>query len=198
MARRPDLEKFARTHDIKIGTIADLIRYRLEKERNVERIAEKTIETAHGPFTMYLFVDHVNRAVHVALVKGDLSDGGNPLVRVHLQDTLGDVIGVEDRALGWPLDSAVERISKEDAGVIVLLREQESSRGFVDAVENLGRAPGEHEGHDAEHGVLRTYGIGAQILRDLGLTKIRVLSAPKHMYAISGFDLEITEYVQDD
>lgn len=197
MARRPDLEKFARTHNIRIGTIADLIRYRLEKERNVERIDKKPIRTEHGEFTMYCYDDHVNRAVHVALVKGDLSGTDNPLVRVHLQDTLGDVIGVRSRALGWPLHSAIERIAKEDAAVIVLLRDHESSRDFMDAVENLERSDDELEERRGAHGVLRTYGVGAQILRDLGLSKIRVLSAPKHMYAISGFDLEITEYVED-
>jgi len=195
MARRPDLEKFASEHDIKIGTIADLIRYRLENERNVERIAEQQVETEYGEFTMYCFEDHVNRAVHVALVKGDLSTADNPLVRVHLQDTLGDVIGVQNESLGWPLDRAIERIAKEGVGVIVLLRDQESSRTFMDSVNGLDEPRDdllEQRGGDE---VLRTYGIGAQILRDLGLSKIRVLSAPKHMYAISGFDLEITEYV---
>ena len=197
MARRPDLERFATKRGIRIGTIADLIRYRLEKERNVERIAEQPVDTAHGRFTMYCYDDLINRAVHVALVKGDLAGADNPLVRVHLQDTLGDIIGVRDRSLGWPLESAIERITREDAGVIVILREQESSRDFIDAVEGLGRETSELEerqgGGDA---VLRTYGVGAQILRDLGLSKFRVLSAPKHMYAISGFDLEITEYVE--
>lgn len=193
MARRPDLEKFARTHGIRIGTIADLIRYRLEKERNVERISELAIETRHGNFTMYCYDDHVNRAVHVALVKGDIEACEAPLVRVHLQDTLGDVIGVQSPTLGWPIDSAIERIAEEECGVVVLLREHETSRDFIDAVEGLSRERDEiAERRDA---VLRTYGIGAQILRDLGLSKIRVLSAPKHMYAISGFDLEITEYV---
>ena len=195
MARRPDLEKFARAHDIKIGTIADLIRYRLENEQNVERISEQQVETEYGDFTMYCFEDHVNRAVHVALVKGDLSATDNPLVRVHLQDTLGDVIGVRNKSLGWPLDRAIERIAEEDVGVIVLLRDQESSRTFMDAVNGLGTPHDDLLEHRSGDAVLRTYGIGAQILRDLGLSKIRVLSAPKHMYAISGFDLEITEYV---
>ena len=86
------LEKFAETHGLKIGTIADLIRYRLEKEQSVERIAEQPVDTGYGEFTMYCYDDHVNRAVHVALVKGDLSRADNPLVRVHIQDTLGDVI----------------------------------------------------------------------------------------------------------
>jgi 3,4-dihydroxy 2-butanone 4-phosphate synthase/GTP cyclohydrolase II len=195
MARRPDLEKFGREHDIRIGTIADLIRYRLEKERNVERISEVPIQTEYGEFTMVCYDDLVNRAVHVALVKGDLSTTDNPLVRVHLQDTLGDVIGVQSPSLGWPLDSAIQRIAEEEVGVIVLLRERENSRDFIDAIEGLGKSRDEVQERRSGDSVLRTYGIGAQILRDLGLSKIRVLSAPKQMYAISGFDLEITEYV---
>ena len=197
MARRPDLEKFARAQGIKIGTIADLIRYRLEKENSVERISEHPVKTSHGDFTMVCYDDQVNRAVHVALVKGDLSKTDNPLVRVHLQDTLGDIIGVKSRSLGWPLESAIERIAMEDAGVIVVLRDQETSRDFMDAVEGLDRSVDELTDRRTGDGVLRTYGVGAQILRDLGLSKIRVLSAPKLMHAISGFDLEITEYVEN-
>lgn len=197
MARRPDLEKFARERQVRIGTIADLIRYRLEKERNVERISETTIATEYGEFTLYCYDDLINRAVHVALVKGDLSGTDSPLVRVHLQDTLGDVIGVQSRSLGWALNSAIKRIAEEEAGAIVLLREQENARDFVDAVEGLGKSRDEIEARRSGDAVLRTYGVGAQILRDLGLSKIRVLSAPKQMYAISGFDLEITEYVKD-
>lgn len=197
MARRPDLEKFARAHDIKIGTIADLIRYRLEKERNVERIDEQVIETEHGEFTMISYDDHVNRAVHVALVRGTLDGAENPLVRVHLQDTLGDVIGVQSRSLGWPLHNAIERIAREEAAVIVVLRDQETSRDFMESVEGLGNTEDDLKERRAGDNVLKTYGVGAQILRDLGLSKIRVLSAPKHMYAISGFDLEITEYVEE-
>ena len=197
MARRPDLERFAKTHGVRIGTIADLIRYRLEKERNVERIAEQLIDNEHGEFKMICYDDRVNQAVHIALVKGDPSKEENPLVRVHLQDTLGDVVGVKSRSLGWPLDSAIERIAKEGSGVVVLLREQETSRDLMESVEALQGSGDElRERRDGE-AVIRTYGIGAQILRDLGLSKIRVLSAPKQMYAISGFDLEITEYVED-
>ena len=195
MARRPDLEKFAKTRGIRIGTIADLIRYRLEKERNVERIAEKQVATEFGEFTLYCYDDLINRSVHVALVKGKLEDVDAPLVRVHLQDTLGDVVGVQSDSLGWPIRNAIERIAEEEVGVIVLLRDQEDSRDFIDAVENLDTPPDELEKHRGGDAVLRTYGVGAQILRDLGLSKIRVLSAPKQMYAISGFDLEITEYV---
>ena len=195
MARRPDLEIFAKEHGIKIGTIADLIRYRLDNEQNVERIGKEVVETEHGDFTLYCYDDHVNRAVHVALVKGDLGSVDTPLVRVHLQDTLGDVIGVKSSSLGWPLSAAIQRIAEEEVGVIVLLRDQESSRNFMDSVESLGQQRDDLGDRRSGDDVLRTYGIGAQILRDLGLSKIRVLSAPKHMYAISGFDLEITEYV---
>ena len=195
MARRPDLEKFASKHGIRIGTIADLIRYRLEKERNVERILEKPIDTEYGEFKMLCYDDHINRTVHLALVKGDVTSVEAPLVRVHLQDTLGDVVGVRSSSLGWPLHSAIERIAREEAGVVVLLRDQETSRDFMESVEGLGEHRDELESRRSGDSVLRTYGVGAQILRDLGLSKIRVLSAPKQMYAISGFDLEITEYV---
>ncbi|NNF40139.1 MAG: 3,4-dihydroxy-2-butanone-4-phosphate synthase [Woeseiaceae bacterium] len=195
MARRPDLERFSKKHGIRIGTIADLIRYRLEKERNVERIATQQVTTEHGEFTMLCYDDHINRSVHVALVKGDLAAASAPLVRVHLQDTLGDVMGVQSRSLGWPLHEAIKRIAEEEAGVVVLLRDQETSRDFMDAVESLDEHRDDLHTRRSGDMVLRTYGVGAQILRDLGLSKIRVLSAPKQMYAISGFDLEITEYV---
>ena len=195
MARRPDLEEFARKHDIKIGTIADLIRYRLEKERFVERIAKKAVNTDYGDFTLYCYDDQVSQSVHVALVKGDLSKHKSPLVRVHIQDTLGDVLGVQATALGWPVTNAIQRISEEETGVVIILREQESSRDLMDAVENLSLQADELNEKRIDDG-LRTYGVGAQILRDLGVKKMRVLSAPKQMYAISGFDLKITEYVE--
>jgi 3,4-dihydroxy 2-butanone 4-phosphate synthase/GTP cyclohydrolase II len=196
MARRPDLEKFARKHSIKIGTIADLIRYRLEKERYVERIDKKLVQTAHGDFTLYCYDDHLNQTIHLALVKGDVQGSTEPLVRVHLQDTLGDILGIQSPALGWPMDSVIERISREDVGVIVMLRDQQSSRDLMDAVGSLSDVKDDLESRRSGDAVLRTYGVGAQILRDLGVQRMRVLSAPKQMFAISGFDLEITEYVE--
>jgi 3,4-dihydroxy 2-butanone 4-phosphate synthase/GTP cyclohydrolase II len=196
MARRPDLEIFARKHSIRIGTIADLIRYRLEKERYVERIDKKLVQTAHGEFILYCYDDHLNQTVHLALVKGDVQGSTEPLVRVHLQDTLGDVLGIQSPALGWPMDSVIERISREDVGVIVMLRDQQTSRELMDAVGSLSEVMDDLESRRSGDEVLRTYGVGAQILRDLGVQRMRVLSAPKQMYAISGFDLEITEYVE--
>ncbi len=193
MARRPDLERFAHEHKLKIGTIADLIRYRLEKERSVERIAERTVRTEFGAFRMFCYEDHVNRTVHLALVAGELDGNRVPLVRVHLKDTLGDVVGIRDPVLGWPLRSAMQRIAQEGSGVIVILRPEETPRDLMDAVQGIGvdEAPPPHTGAK----VLRTYGIGAQILRDLGVTRMRVLSAPKQMHGLSGFDLEVVEYV---
>lgn len=196
MARRPDLERFALEHDIKIGTIADLIAYRLEKERNIERIAEQLVETDHGQLTMYCYDDHVHQTVHIALAKGDLSSVPDPLVRVHIQDTLGDGLGIRSPNLGWPLDSAIARIAEEDVGVIVILREQESARDLMDMVKGLENNRDDLKQRRDGDSVLRTYGIGAQILRDLNIQKMRVLSAPKQMYGISGFDLEVTEYVE--
>ena len=196
MARRPDLERFSREHDIKIGTIADLIAYRLEKECNVERIAEQTVTTDHGDLTMYCYDDHVHQTVHIALSKGDISVASDPLVRVHIQDTLGDALGIRNPGLGWPLDSAIARIAEEEAGVIVILREQESPRDLMDTVKGLANNRDDLQTRRDGDSVLRTYGIGAQILRDLNIQKMRVLSAPKQMYGISGFDLEVTEYVE--
>jgi len=200
MARRPDLEQFAHRHNVRIGTIADLIRYRLEKERNVERIAERTVETAHGQFTMYCYDDHINQTVHVALAKGDVSAGRDPLVRVHIQDTLGDALGIQSPVLGWPIGEAIARIAEEESGVVIVLREQENSKDLMELVHGLDRKRDELQNRRIGDGdgdaVLRTYGVGAQILRDLGIQKMRVLSAPKQMYGLSGFDLEVTEYVE--
>jgi 3,4-dihydroxy 2-butanone 4-phosphate synthase/GTP cyclohydrolase II len=195
MARRPDLETFARHHNLKIGTIADLIRYRLEKERSVERISDQQVQTEFGAFRMYCYEDHVNRTVHLALVAGDLNDRKPPLVRVHLKNTLGDVVGIHEPALGWPLRSAMQRIAKEGHGVIVILRPEESPRALMDAVQAISQSEAAATPRHAGMEVLRTYGIGAQILRDLGITRMRVLSAPKQMHGLSGFDLEVVEYV---
>ena len=131
--------------------------------------------------------------MHLALVAGELDGKRVPLVRVHLKDTLGDVVGIRDRGLGRPLRSAMQRIAQEGQGVIVLLRPDETPRDLMDAVQSIGRDPAPSPQVGAK--VLRTYGIGAQILRDLGVTRMRVLSAPKQMHGLSGFDLEVVEYV---
>jgi len=196
MARRPQLEQFARQHGLKIGTIADLIRYRLEKEHSVERISEQEVQTEFGAFRMFAYEDHVNRTVHLALVCGDLAGVAAPLVRVHLKDTLRDAVGVQAEHLGWPLRAALERVAREGVGVVVLLRREESPREFMETVQDL-QSGGRKADANAAAGahVLRTYGIGAQILRDLCVSRMRVLSAPKQIQGLSGFGLEVVEYV---
>jgi len=193
MARRPDLESFAQKHGLKIGTIADLIRYRLKNERSVERIYEGSVETEYGAFRLCCYEDHVHKNVHVALVKGDLNSRLPPLVRVHIKDTLRDVLGVRNDKLGWPLRSAMRRVANEPSGVIVMLRPEESPRAFMDTVRQLDAKPTAVRPAGAT--VLRTYGIGAQILQDLGLKRMRVLSAPKQLQGLAAFDLEVTEYI---
>lgn len=192
MARRPDLEKFAAQHGLKIGTIADLIRYRIDKERSVERIAEQHIDTDFGPFRMMCFEDHVNRSVHLALVCGDPTQVEAPLVRVHLQDTLRDLVGVHDKKRSWSLRAAMQRVAAEGTGVIVLLQPKEEPRDLITSVVNMQG----NQSRPPAAGVLRTYGVGAQILRDLGIHRMRVLSAPRQLQGLSGFDLEVVGYVE--
>ncbi len=193
MARRPDLERFAETHGLKIGTIADLIRYRLKNERSVERIYDEPVETEYGAFRLCCYEDHVNKSVHIALVKGDLNAPVPPLVRVHIKDTLRDVVGVRSEQLGWPLRAAMQRVARESSGVVVILRPEESPRDFMGSVQQLDLKPSLTRQTGAT--VVRTYGIGAQILKDLGLKRMRVLSAPKQLQGLAAFDLEVTEYV---
>jgi 3,4-dihydroxy 2-butanone 4-phosphate synthase/GTP cyclohydrolase II len=194
MARRDDLLRFARRHKLRIGTIADLIEYRLRTEESVEVIGDQPIETQVGPFRMVCFEDHVNHTVHIALVCGEIDPKTPTLVRVHRQDTLGDVIGVQDPTLHRPLHDALRLIAHHGHGVVVLLRPEESARDLMRAVGALGR--GAEAAPRRDHAMdFRTFGIGAQILRSLGVRRMRVLGAPRHMHALSGFGLEIVEYV---
>ncbi|HLW73657.1 MAG TPA: bifunctional 3,4-dihydroxy-2-butanone-4-phosphate synthase/GTP cyclohydrolase II [Gammaproteobacteria bacterium] len=193
MARRPDLEKFSKEHKLKIGTIADLIRYRIEKEKTVTRVAEQKLPTEFGEFRCLVYEDRVNKAQHLALVAGQLKPGEPTLVRVHLQDTLGDMLGVRWGSLGLPLRNALKRIA-EEGGVLVVLRQPEEPGEMLQRLKT-GGAPAPDEGGATE---LRTYGVGAQILLDLGVTRMRVLSQPKKMHGISGFGLEVVEYVTPD
>jgi 3,4-dihydroxy 2-butanone 4-phosphate synthase/GTP cyclohydrolase II len=195
MARRDDLLRFARRHKLKIGTIADLIEYRLRTEESVEIIADQSIATEFGPFRMVCFEDHVNRAVHIALVRGSVDPTTPTLVRVHRQDTLGDVIGVQDATLHRPLQDALRVIAEHDHGIVVLLRPDESARDLMKAVGALGRAKAPPAPRRDRAMDFRTFGIGAQILRSLGVRRMRVLGAPRHMHALSGFGLEIVEYL---
>jgi len=214
MARRPQLEEFARRHGLKIGTIAALIRHRLRTERSVERIGEQTVQTPLGEFRLYAYQDRVSLEMHVALARGRLDGPEAPLVRVHLPDTLRDLLGVRTGARAWTLHAALARIAEADCGVVVVLRQQEPPAELAAALRAAGTAQRDSRGQGevgsawgapsegapaaGEGAVLRTFGVGAQILKDLGVKRMRVLSAPKQMHGISAFDLEIEGYVGEE
>jgi len=181
MARRPQIEEFARQHNLKIGTIADLIRYRLRNERSIERVSQEKVRTEFGEFDLYTYEDRVHQGTHFALARGPLDGSPAPLVRVHVCDALRDLLGIRTDAKAWTLRAALERIAHAGSGVLIVLKEQEST---------TKREPG--------GAVLRTYGMGAQMLKDLGVRRMRVLSAPKQMLGISAFDLEVESYVSED
>jgi len=202
MARRPQLQEFARRHGLKIGTIADLIRHRLRNERSVERLSEHSVQTEAGEFRLYTYQDCVSLEVHVALAHGRLDGEPSPLVRVHLADTLRDLLGLQGASRTWTLRAAMQRIVEAGSGVVVVLRQQESARELADAVRTFVAAapPGalpEPASSEADRTVLRNFGVGAQILKDLGVRRMRVLSAPKQMHGISAFGLEIEGYIGD-
>ena len=196
MARRPDLEKFAVEHDLKVGTIADLIHYRIANEKSVERVADCELATEYGGFHLYAYQDIVNKGLHLALVKGSIDSKQPTLVRVHVQNTLGDLFGAQMSDIGWPLRDAMRRIHEHGSGVVVVLGQQESPRDLVQRIRcyNAHEKSGEPVVREERH-ELRTHGIGAQILTDLGVTRMHVLSAPMVVHGLSGFGLEVVDYI---
>ena len=189
MARRKDLEVFAAQHDLKIGTIEDLIRYRIENEHTVERIVESPFPTEYGEFRLYAFEDSTAQELHLALVKGKIDPDKPILVRVHVQNTLVDSLaGTHGR--GWPLHDIMQTINKAGEGVIVFLRQAETPKDMVSLIDSILLGHGQVDHGDDQ----RTYGIGAQILADLGVRKMRLLSAPKVFHGLAGFGLEVVDY----
>lgn len=198
MARRPDLEEFAREFGIKIGTIAELIDYRLRKERNLERVAQCRMQNHIGDFQLIAYRDRISNLVHYALVKGDITEKEPTLVRVHMPHYLNDVLGSKRQDTGWPLEDAMRRIEQEGKGVIVMLNKQDAQDEVVAQIlECQMKDQGKPIYKPEASPDLRTYGTGAQILLDLGVRKMRVLSAPKRMHGLSGFGLEVSEYVTE-
>ena len=197
MARLPELIEFARTHNLKIGTIADLIRYRMETESTVQRVGERVLPTEFGDFRVVAYHDDLGDAVHLALVKGEIRPERPTLVRVHVAESLLDLFTLAHRAGAWSLHAALERVSKE-GGIVVVLQQPESSAALLARLREVAPAAG--------HGTtppifgreeMRTYGLGSQILADLGVTRMRVLGHAMKAPGLSGFGLEIVEYVED-
>jgi 3,4-dihydroxy 2-butanone 4-phosphate synthase/GTP cyclohydrolase II len=191
MARMPDLIEFAAAHKLRIGSIADLIQYRSATETLVERVAERELETMHGGFRLVAYRDKSSRDTHIALVRGEISPKRETLVRVHEPLSVADLLDARSRSHSWNLNAALRVIAAADNGVVVLLHRTETGADFLTRLNMAEDAA-------AQKVDLRTYGIGAQILRDLGVMRMKLLAAPRKMPSMTGFDLEVTGYLQPE
>ncbi|MGE5492767.1 MAG: bifunctional 3,4-dihydroxy-2-butanone-4-phosphate synthase/GTP cyclohydrolase II [Actinomycetota bacterium] len=188
MARLPELIEFAKEHGLKIGTIVDLIHYRAASESLVKRVVSKPVATPHGEFALHAYVDQASGATHLALVKGTIPAGGETLVRVHEPLSVLDFLDPSSKAQSFSIDQAQAALARNGHGVIVLMHRPEDSEALLNRLTS--QSPKSQQKWDP-----RTYGIGAQILRDLGVTKMRLLSSPRKMPSMTGFDLEVTGFV---
>jgi 3,4-dihydroxy 2-butanone 4-phosphate synthase/GTP cyclohydrolase II len=190
MARLPDLVDFAAQHKLKIGTITDLIQYRSRTESLITRVAERDIQTVHGAFRLVAYSDRIGRETHLALVKGEISPEKEVLVRVHEPVSLIDLLDAGSTSHSWNFNDALATIASAESGVILLLHREET------ASELLERAKPPRLDAPQPKMALRNYGIGAQILKDLAVKKMRLLALPRRMPSMAGFDLEVTGYLQ--
>jgi len=198
MARLPDLIEFAGSHGLKIGTIADLIQYRSANESLVERVAEHEVSTASGVFRMIAYRDKPGRSPHLALVRGQPERDRETLVRVHEPLTILDLLEVGQSTHSWSIHRSLEAIAASEAGVLVLLNCAQPGENLFSQFEDLGRLAGDAPANAARAKVdLRTYGIGAQILKDLGVGRMRLLAQPRKMPSMTGFDLEVVGFETD-
>jgi len=189
MARLPDLARFAAEHGLRIGAIADLIQHRSRTERLVERIAERPLATPHGAFRLVVYRDKLSDATHLALVRGPVSPDTETLVRVHEPLSVMDLLDSGHTSHSWSIAAALSAIAEAGRGVVVLLHRPESA-------QELRRRALAAEAPISTKVDLRNYGIGAQILRDLNVGRMRLLAKPRKMPSMAGFDLEVTGYVE--
>lgn len=194
MARRQDLEKLAIRFGLKVGTIADLIRYRIENEKTIERMTESAFSTEFGEFRLFTFRDSLKNDLHFALVRGDIDPEVPIPVRVHIENPVFDLTGGILKS-SWPVRDVLERLSKESNGVLVILCNQIEPDSIIAQIRSINEtnpdAPEKKQGGRE----FRTIGLGSQILSDLGVKKMIVMSSPKRYHAISGFGLEIVDYM---
>ena len=197
MARRPDLEVFAKQHDLKIGTIADLIHYRIQHENTLERISECAFPTEFGEFRLYAYQDKNDNNLHLALVMGQVSGDAPVLVRVHARNLLDDVFSSKRNDCSVSIRTAMQKIAEAGCGVLVVIRQSEDNKSLVELIH---RYQLEDNGVTSTESVptaadWRLTGAGARILADLGVHKLKVLGTQKKYVGLSGFDLEVSEHV---
>ena len=199
MAKRPELEKFAEKHDLKLGTIADLIHYRTLNDKTIDLVDEKEISTHYGNFTLKTYTDRISESVHHALIKGEIFEQEPCLARVQTVNTLRDLFGTERPGYkkSWSLSESMARINAEGKGVVVVVDHIETQAESLAQIMHYPATPPEQRG-PVESGVYRVIGTGSQILRDLGVGKMRLLSSPTRFNAISGFDLEVVEFIENE
>ena len=190
MARLPDLIAFGKEHGLKIGSIADLIHFRSQTESLVERVAERDIVTAHGEFRMFAYREKISGATHLALVRGAIDSATPTLVRVHEPLSMLDLLSTAPGAHSWGVHEALAAIDAAGSGVMVLLNCAETAAQLAERVASQAKP------WPATKVELLTYGIGAQILRDLNVGKMRLMATPRKMPSMAGWDLEVAEYVQ--
>lgn len=192
MARRPELEQYAHAHGLKIGTIAELIRYRMQNEATVTRVLEREITTRHGAFRLFAFRDRIGAGLHYALVKGVIDAEQVLPVRVHVQNVLVDVLTLDRDDLGVSAERALATIAEAGVGVFVLLGDaRDVDSEFARLTETSWPAP-------VAAAEWRTSGLGAQILADLGVRRMRVIGTPRRYLGLSGFGLEVVDYAPSD
>ncbi len=193
MARLPDLEVFAREHGLKIGTIADLIEYRSRNETLIERVSRRTLTTAQGDFECHAFRARTG-GLHLALTKGQWSPGDEVLVRVHEPLSVMDLLDAGQSGHSWPLPKALAALQASERGAAVLLNCGEDTASMLGHLAPLDQreAQGKRQRSQMD---LRTYGIGAQILRELGVTKMKLLGSPRRMPSMTGYGLEVTSFI---
>jgi 3,4-dihydroxy 2-butanone 4-phosphate synthase/GTP cyclohydrolase II len=190
MARLPDLVAFAREHGLKIGSIADLIHFRSRNESLVRRITEREIQTAHGPFRLIAYIEKPSGTAHLALVRGEPDPQTETLVRVHEPLSVLDLLEAAATTHSWSVEEALAAIAAAGKGVIVLLNCAESGGDLIERVASAAkpRVPAKND--------LLTYGIGAQILRDLDVRRMKLMANPRKMPSMAGWELEVTGYIQ--
>ena len=199
MARRPDLEKFAAEHGLKIGTIADLIEYRNLNEATIESVSHCHWPTVHGDFELHTFRDTIGNELHYALVMGDVADGEPVLARVHVANLFSDLLyGDRAGSRSWSLEGAIERVAKEGRGIVLVIGNCEPLENISDQLNLFSMEDkGEQSPPAQAKGGSRRVGIGSQILAELGAYKLKLLSNERKFYALSGFKIEIVDFVTE-